>query len=98
MFVINVWVDIIDEHLFGPYILPNGLKGFLYLTFPELQEDVPLNTRQNFWFQRNDAPSYFTATVRGLLNKIFGQKDGLAKRVLRPPRSPDLIQGKHFLP
>jgi hypothetical protein len=45
--LINVWVDIVEIHLVGPYVLPRRLNGVGYLQFlndvlPELLEQIPL--------------------------------------------------------
>ena len=38
-----------------------------------LLEDVPLNVRQNMWFQHDGAPPHFTRAVRGHLDRRFRQ-------------------------
>ena len=51
-FGINVWANIIDGNLIGPYVLPYHLTGPRYLIFHqeilvELLEDLPLALRQH---------------------------------------------------
>jgi hypothetical protein len=46
-FTVNVWAEIIDDHLISPYLIPLRLTDDIYLTFlqktlPELLEVVPL--------------------------------------------------------
>jgi hypothetical protein len=55
-FKFNVWADVVDNFLLGPVILPGNLTGDSFLEFlennlPDLLVDVPLQVRQNMWFQ-----------------------------------------------
>lgn len=54
-FSVNVWGGIVGDHLIGPSFLPNRLNGTNYRQFqgeelPALLEDVPLQVRQNMYF------------------------------------------------
>ncbi|KAJ4449627.1 hypothetical protein ANN_01030 [Periplaneta americana] len=61
----------LGEHLVGPYILPNRLRGGNYLfvldVLPQLLEAVPLALRQQLWFQHAD----YAITVRNCINEMF---------------------------
>lgn len=95
-FSVNVWAGIVNDTLIGPYLLPNRLNGQNYLIFlqdvlPELLEVIPLNIRQNMWFQHDGAPAHFAGEVRDHLHEVFGnQWIGRGGPVPWPPRSPDL--------
>ena len=63
-FSVNVWAGIVHNHLVGPYLLPNTIRGGNYLVFvrdvlPQLLENIPLNIRERIWFQHYGAPAHF---------------------------------------
>jgi len=102
-FGINVWAGILDGHVIGPYLLPPRLTGPTYLIFLEhvldpFLEGVPLNVRQEMWFQHDGAPPHFSLDVRRHLNRRFGQRwIGRGGPTAWPPRSPDLTPLDFFL-
>src|SRR3978361_1202874 len=60
----------------GPLFFEGNLNGGIYLEFldvelPQLLEDVPLNVRQNQWFQHNGAPAHSTDPVTYWLNENY---------------------------
>ena len=64
-FSFNVWAEIIDFHLVGPYIFPNRLTGTEYLNFlqvhlPGLLEEIPLRLRRIMWFMHDCSLVHFT--------------------------------------
>lgn len=97
-FKVNVWAGVVDNFLLGPIILPGNLTGnsfllFLQDTLPDLLDDLPLQTRQNIWFQLDGAPPHFDRNVRNHLHQIFPNRwigRGQDAPVKWPPRSPDL--------
>lgn len=102
-FSINVWAGIIGNHLVGPYILPNRLDSRTYLVFlrdilPELLEAIPLNVRDEMWYQHDGAPAHYGNIVRAHLNTTYGQRwIGRGGPTRWPPRSPDLTPMDFFL-
>ncbi|CAH1957620.1 unnamed protein product [Acanthoscelides obtectus] len=100
---VNVWAGIVDDYLIWPYLLPERLTGPIYRRFlgevlPELLENVPLNVRQQMWFQHDGAPAHFAVQVRAYLAQRFGHR-WIARggAVSWPPRSPDLSSLDFFL-
>lgn len=100
---VNVWAGIVDDYLIGPYLLPERLTGPIYRRFleevlPELLENVPINVRQQMWFQNDGAPAHFAVQVREDLAQRFGHR-WIARggAVSWPPRSPDLTPLDFFL-
>ncbi|XP_044265289.1 uncharacterized protein LOC123011749 [Tribolium madens] len=95
-FSLNVWADIIDDHLIGSHVLPQRLTGAAYLDFLEnvlddLLEDVPLAIRRNMWYMQDGAPPHYARVVTNWLNNHFLEKwIGRQGPVAWPPRSPDL--------
>lgn len=102
-FSVNMWAGIVGERLIGPIMLPPRLTGTNYLDFlrnvlPELFHDLPLNVRQNLWFQHDGAPAHFSLLVREHLNENFrGCWIGRGGPVAWPARSPDLTPLDYFL-
>ena len=102
-FSVNMWAGIVGRRLIGPYMLPRRLTGNIYINFlrnalPELLEDVPLNFRQNMWFQHDAAPPHFTLGAREFLNETFDRRViGRGCPVPWPARSPDLTPLDFYL-
>ena len=65
-----VWVEIISEHLFGPYFFDGPVNHFNYLAmlkywfFPQLQSH---GNESNVWFQKKGTPAHFATTARNIL-------------------------------
>lgn len=97
-FAVNVWAGVVGDHLVGPYLLPNRLRGPEYLIFlqrvlPQLLVDahVPAARRSTMWFQHDGAPAHYSNDVRLHLNATYGQRwIGRGGPVNWPARSPDL--------
>jgi len=95
-FSVNVLYAVLDDHLFGPFILEVRLTGEAYLRFlqeevPRLLEDVPLNKRGRIYFQHDGAPPHSSREVRNFLNSRFpGRWIGRRGPHNWPARSPDL--------
>lgn len=93
---INVWVGIVDQHVIGPFLFPERLNGEIYQHFltnhlVDLLDDVPLNIRQQMWYQHDGAPCHFSQQVRTTLSFMFPNKwIGRGGPVNWPARSPDL--------
>jgi hypothetical protein len=72
---INVWADVIDSCVVGPYLLPDRLNGPAYCVL--LQEMLPvLLTMCHWWFdvtwfQHDGAPAHFSAQTEQHLNTQF---------------------------
>ncbi|GBO07364.1 hypothetical protein AVEN_107363-1 [Araneus ventricosus] len=96
-FLVNVWADIVRDHLVGPYLLPERLTGANYLTFlqqalPQLLDDTHVSApmRSSMWFQHDGGSAHYSIDVRLHLNATFGQQwIGRGVPVLWPARSPD---------
>lgn len=95
-FSVNIWAGILGDRVIGPYVLPNRLNSPTYVSFirdilPELLEDVPLEIRDNIWFQHDGAPPHFGNVVRDFLDVTYRQQwIGRGGPVPWPARSPDL--------
>ncbi|GFS52760.1 uncharacterized protein TNCV_2995601 [Trichonephila clavipes] len=79
-FLVNVWADILGDHLIGPYILPGHLTGPRYLIFleqvlPKLLDRAHATaaTRTSMWFQQDGAPT-FSISVRNHLDAVCGER------------------------
>lgn len=104
-FKINVWMGIIENHLIGPFRLPDRLNGdnylqFLQETIPELLEDLPLNLRHEMFFMHDGAPPHFARNVRDYLNEQYPDRwigRGQNAPIHWPPRSPDLTPCDYFI-
>ena len=69
-FCVNLWAEIVDDFLLGPYILLERLNANTYLIFfqnalPELLHPIPLNIRRSMPLQHDWAPPHFGNIVRG---------------------------------
>ncbi|GFX03894.1 uncharacterized protein TNCV_4677991 [Trichonephila clavipes] len=80
-FLVNVWADILGDHLIGPYIQPGHLTGPRYLIFleqvlPKLLDraHVTAATRTSMWFQQDGAPAHFSISVRNHLDAVCGER------------------------
>ncbi|GFT52768.1 uncharacterized protein TNCV_206071 [Trichonephila clavipes] len=86
-FLVNVWADILGDHLIGPYILPGHLTGPRYLIFleqvlPKLLDraHVTAATRTSMWFQQDGAP-HISVFLFGITWMQYVVNDGLAVEV-----------------
>lgn len=75
-FSVNVWCGMFNNQLLGPVVLEHRLTGARYLEFLEnnltdLLDDVPLDIRQNMYFQHDGAPAHFSRVVINHLNNRF---------------------------
>lgn len=95
-FSINVWCGMLNDQLFGPFVLNERLTGDGYLRFLEdhlthMLDDVPLIVRHRMFFQHDGAPPHFSRRVRNFLNNRFPDRwIGRGGPQAWPPRSPDL--------
>ncbi|GFV37395.1 uncharacterized protein TNCV_4800451 [Trichonephila clavipes] len=76
-FLVNVWADILGDHLIGPYILP-GPRYLIFLeqVLPKLLDraHVTAATRTSMWFQQDGAPAHFSISVRNHLDAVCGER------------------------
>ncbi|GFW32329.1 uncharacterized protein TNCV_674881 [Trichonephila clavipes] len=86
-FLVNVWANILGDHLIGPYILPGHLTGPRYLIFleqvlPKLLDraHVTAATRTSMWFQQDGAP-HISVFLFGITWMQYVVNDGLAVEV-----------------
>ncbi|GFW91037.1 DUF4817 domain-containing protein [Trichonephila clavipes] len=86
-FLVNVWADILGDHLIGPYILPGHLTGPRYLIFleqvlPKLLDraHVTAATRTSMWFQQDGAP-HISVFLFGITWMQYVVNNGLAVEV-----------------
>jgi len=95
-FSVNVWCAVLDDQLFGLFILEGRLTGEVYLRFlqeklPRLLEVVPLNKRGHMYLQHDEASLHFSREIRNFLNYHFpGWWIGRGGPHNWPARSPDL--------
>ncbi|KAL4130658.1 hypothetical protein QTP88_008071 [Uroleucon formosanum] len=99
----NVWCGILEDSIIGPYFYDGTLNGRRYLDFlsnhlPPMLENVPLNIRENLFFQQDGAPAHNAIIVRQYLNDQFGNNwMGTNGSIPWPARSPDLTPLDFFL-
>ncbi|XP_025270745.1 uncharacterized protein LOC112639812 [Camponotus floridanus] len=100
---VNVWCGIVGDKIVGPYFIEGNLNGETYRNFlqnqlPLLLEDVPLNVRQQMWFQHDGCPSHYSRTAREVLDREFnGRWIGRGGPVNWPARFPDLTSPDFYL-
>ena len=93
----------LGDQVIGPHFIEGNLNGNIYLNFleeylPLLLEDVPIETRQNMWYQHDGAPPHWSTNVREYLNQTFGNHwIGRFGPENWPPRSPDLTVLDYFV-
>jgi hypothetical protein len=84
---------VIEDRIDGAQYL-----NFLQKTFPILMDDLPLNVRQDMWYQLAGAPAHFTRPVGGWLNRNYpGRWIGRGGPVTWPARSPDFTPLDFFM-
>lgn len=102
-FSINIWGGIFNGHLLELQELNNRMNANSYRDFLEnhlydLLEDIPLNIRQQMYFQQDGAPPHNGRFVTEWLNNNFHDRwIGRFGPVRWPPRSPDLNPLDFFL-
>lgn len=101
---LNVWGGIINNRIVGPFFFDGHLNGETYASFLRnhlnelLDEVVPLNQRDNIWFQQDGAPPHFSVQAREELQQQFGNSwISRGGPVHWPARSPDLTPPDFFL-
>ncbi|GFX88788.1 uncharacterized protein TNCV_1558331 [Trichonephila clavipes] len=80
-FLVNVWADILGDHLIGPYIMPGHLTGPRYLIFleqvlPKLLDrahTLPLRLVLPCGSSRW-SPAHFSISVRNHLDAVCGER------------------------
>jgi len=71
-----MWCGVIGDQFIGLYIFPQDLSGDIYTNFlqdelPTILENVPLQTRQQMYYQHDGAPPNFSQVIRQYLNHKF---------------------------
>lgn len=95
-FKTNVLCGIVNNYLLGPFCFRENLKSGQYLEFlntelTDFLDELPLNIRENLWFQLDGAPIHSTVAIRDFLNQKFnGRWIGRLSNHRWPARSPDL--------
>lgn len=98
-----VWCGIVNGYLIGPYIFEENANKNSYLRlirdqFPELMEDVNLETRQRMWFQHDKALANFALIIRNFLDQYYnGRWIGRRGPVNWHACSPDLTSPDFYL-
>jgi hypothetical protein len=93
---VMVWAGIWDDQIMGPYFFDNNVTGETYLHMlqnylMDFLYDVPLQRRNNMFFQQDGAPPHYALVVRNYLNEQFPNRwIGRRGPVEWPPRSPHL--------
>jgi len=75
-FSVNMWCGVIGDQLIRPYVFPQHLTGDIYADFlqdvlPAFLEDVPLQTRQQTYYQHDGVQPYFSQVIRQYLHHKF---------------------------
>lgn len=102
-FKVNVWCGILDNKLIGPFFFRENLNSEKYLHFLnnkifDVLNRMPLNLRQNMWYQQDGASIHSTVAVRNFLDQKFQRKwIGRYSQYPWPARSPDLTPLDFFL-
>lgn len=100
---VNVWCAISYYGIIGPYFFENTCNRGSYLQmletfFSDNLEDLPLQFRNEMFFQQDGCPAHFAIEVREWLDNTFGHRwIGRNGPVLWPPRSPDLTISDAYL-
>ncbi|VEN35013.1 unnamed protein product [Callosobruchus maculatus] len=95
-FMVNLWTEIHNGCIIGPFELPATLNAEIYLDLlqnhlPILLEDVPLESRRRMWLQQDGCPAHYGRAVRAYLDETFANRlIGRQGPVFWPSRSPDL--------
>ena len=95
-FSLNVWAEIIDKFLIGPFFLDGKLADTKYVDFlstrlHEILEQVPVDIRLGMRFMHGEAPPRFSRVARQFLNRHFANKwIGRGGPIAWPARSLDL--------
>lgn len=94
---VNVWCGILGDRIIGPFFFNNTINAERLLNFFdnelwEIIENLPLNVRQEMYFQLDGASVHNSWMVRGWLNEHFplrwiGRNSPYEQW---PPRSPDI--------
>lgn len=71
-FSVNVWADILNNNLIGPYFIDGRFDSVSYLNIlnnvvSEMLEDVPLNIYRDLYYQHDGAPAHYQVRVREYL-------------------------------
>lgn len=102
-FSANVWMGIVDNIVLGPYVLPHRVTGQIFLEFLqdnhlEFLDNLPLNTRNQLFFQLDGCPAHYFRLVRNWLDTNYNERwIGRGGPVAWPPRSPDITPLDFFV-
>lgn len=98
-----MWLGFMNGHLLDPVFIPDRFnsENFLHLLendLPNLMDDIPLEVRQNSWFQMDGCPVHSSRSVRQWLMRNYENRwIGRYGPVRWPPRSPDLTPMDFYL-
>lgn len=99
---VNVWADILNNHIIGPFFIDGNLNANKYLNL--LRENVlpavhNLNINlQEIWFQQDGCPAHNARDVQAFLHQTFPNRLICRNGTVNwPPRSPDLAPNDFFL-
>lgn len=94
---VNVWCGILGDRIIGPFFFNNSLNGERLVNFFDTElwdaiENLPLNVRQEMFFQLDGASIHYSIIVRQWLNEHFPMRwiGRNSPFELWPPRSPDI--------
>ncbi|CAH2088862.1 unnamed protein product [Euphydryas editha] len=78
-FKINLWSEILNGEVIGPFELPDTLTAERYLFFlqnvlPGLLEDVTLEKRSEMWLKHDGCAAHYARSVREYLDATFPQR------------------------
>ncbi|XP_030759610.1 uncharacterized protein LOC115885008 [Sitophilus oryzae] len=100
---LNIWEDILGDHLIGPFFIGGTLNADKYL---ELLQNQVFSAVQNFpdldlktvWFQQDGCPAHNAVRVKEFLSNNFPNRLISGTGDIRwPPKSPDLSPSDFFL-
>ena len=100
---IMVWAAIWGNRIIGPFFFEEHVTKDSYLSLLQnflepILNELPLQERQQIWFQQDGAPPHFGLNVRSFLDTAFPRQwIGRRGAVEWPPRSPDLTPLDFFL-
>jgi hypothetical protein len=78
---VSVWIEVVEDIVVGPYLLPDRLtvqryRGFLGIVLLGLLEDVPLTARQRLRFQHEGNSSALQGMCTAMVERdIFRKVD-----------------------